>query len=135
MRIAGINWLAVLIAAIAIYAVGYGIFVMLLDPQYLLAVSGHTQEQMDAVGTSRMAYGPLMPLATAIGMAVLFKWGNVAGLMNGVKWGALIACFSAVPAVWYYWVYGVGDCTEQLIDSAHLLIGHSVAGAILASWK
>lgn len=135
MRIAGLNALAILAAAIAIYAVGFVIYGVLMDPDVWMASSGITKDEMDAVGMSRMPYGAVLPLVTAIGMGILFKWANVSGLANGIKWGALVACLSALPAIWYGWVYGVGDCYAPLLDSAHLLIGHSIAGAILASWK
>jgi hypothetical protein len=135
MRIAGMNALAVLVAAIAIYAVGFVIYGLLVDPEVWMASSGISQEEMDAIGTSRMPFSVVMPLVTAIGMGVLFKWANVSGWLDGVKWGALVACLSALPAIWYGWVYGVGDCFTPMLDSAHLLIGHSIAGAILARWK
>jgi hypothetical protein len=135
MRIAGMNALAILVAAIAIYLVGFVIYGMLVPQDSWMAMSGISKEQMDAVGMSRMPYGPVMPIMTAIGLAILFKWGNVAGMANGIKWAIAVACASALPAVWYGWVYGVGGCTISLIDSAHLLVGHVVAGAILASWK
>jgi hypothetical protein len=68
-------------------------------------------------------------------MAVLFKWANVQGLANGVKWAALIAVASGIPALWYDWVYGVGPAWLTILDSGHLLLGHVVAGAILGRWK
>lgn len=135
MRIAGVNILAVLLAAVAIYLVGFVIYGMLIDEAALLQMTGTTAEQHAALGTSRMAYGVVMPLMTAGFMAVLFNWASVSGLVNGVKWGTVIALASAVPTVWYGWVYGVWDCTVFLIDSGHLLLGHMVAGGILASWK
>ena len=135
MRIAGMNVIAILAAAIAIYAVGFVLYGLLLDPETWMASAGITKEQMDAVGMARMPYSVVMPLATAIGMAILFKWGNVTGMANGVRWGALVACLSAIPALWYGWVYGVGPMSGTLIDSGHLLVAHGIAGAILASWK
>jgi hypothetical protein len=135
MRVAGMNVLAILVAAIAIYLVGFVIYGMLVPQESWMAMSGITKEQADAVGMSRMPYGPVMPIMTAIGLGVLFKWANVAGLANGMKWAAAVAFASAIPAILYGWVYGVGGCTIIMIDSAHLLVGHVVAGAILASWK
>lgn len=135
MRVMGYNVVAILVSAIAIYAIGFVIYGLIIDPAVWMKAAGITKEQMDAVGTSRMIYSPLMPLVTATGMAVLFKWANVSGLSSGVRYGALVAILSAIPTIWYGWVYGVGDCTGPLIDSAHLLIGHVTAGAILASWK
>lgn len=135
MRIAGYNGLAILGAAIAIYFIGFVIYGVLADPAAWMAWEGITQEQMDAVGTARMPFGPVMPLVTAIGMAILFKWANVSGMANGVKWGLLVACLSALPALWYGWVYGIGPVEGTLVDSAHLAAGHMVAGGILARWR
>ena len=135
MRIAGLNAIAVLAAAIAVYAVGALIYGVLIGPELWMEGAGITKEQMDAVGMSRMPYSPIMPLMTAAGLALLFKWAGVNGLGNGVKWALLVAFASAVPTLLYGWVYGVAPFYGTLIDSAHLVIGHGVAGAILASWK
>ena len=132
MRVAGLNIWAILGAAIAVYLVGMLINGVLIAPETWMAASGLTKEDMDRVGLSRLPYSPVMPIVTVIGMAILFKWANVSGAANGVKWALLIACLSALPAMWYGWVYGVGPIAGTLIDSAHLLTGHAVAGAILA---
>ena len=135
MRAGGINWLAALAAAIAIYAVGFLIYGILVDENAWMAAEGLTEAELVASGASRMPFSALMPLATAFGMAVLFKWGNVQGLAKGVKWAALIAIASAIPACWYDWVYGVGPAWLTMLDSSHLLLGHVAAGAILGGWK
>ena len=135
MRIAGVNIVAVLVAAVAIYLVGFLIFGVIVDPARWMASAGITPEQAAAVGTSRMAYSVVMPLMTAGFMAVLFNWANVTGLANGAKWGAMIALASAIPALLYGWVYGVGDCFGPMLDSTHMLVGHIIAGGILAAWK
>lgn len=135
MRAGGINWLAALAAAIGIYAVGFIIYGVLIDPDMWMAAEGLTAAEMEAAGSSRMPFSVLMPLATAFGMAVLFKWGNVQTMADGVKWAAMIAVASAIPALWYDWVYGVGPAWLTLLDSSHLLLGHAVAGAILGRWK
>ena len=135
MRICGINALAVLVAAIAVYVVGALIYGALIGPDVWMEGAGITKEQMDAVGMSRMPYSPIMPLMTAIGLAVLFKWAGVSGLGNGIRWALLVAFASAVPTLLYGWVYGVTPFYGTLIDIAHLVVAHAVAGAILASWK
>jgi Protein of unknown function (DUF1761) len=135
MKIFGYNALAILAAAVAIYVVGFVIYGVLLTPEAWMAASGITKEQMDGVGVSRLPYSPIMPIFTAIGMAILFRWANVAGSASGIKYGFLIAMLSAVPALWYGWVYGVGPASGTIIDSVHLITGHVLAGAILARWR
>ena len=135
MRICGIHVLAVLVAAVAVYAVGALIYGVLVGPEVWMEGAAITQQQMDLVGMSRMPYSPIMPLMTAFGLAMLFNWAGVSGLGNGVKWALLVAFASAVPTLLYGWVYGVAPFYGTMIDIAHLMIGHGVAGAILASWK
>lgn len=135
MRAGGINWGAALAAAVAFYALGFVIYGMLVPEETMLAWSNLTREEMDAVGPSRMPFGALMPLATALFLAILFKWGGVDSAAKGARWGMVVAFASAIPTVWYGWVYGVGPAEEALLDSAHLLLGHAIVGAILGNWR
>jgi hypothetical protein len=135
MRSGGINWLAVLAAAVAFYLIGFAIYGLVIGEERLAAIMGEDLLASKEVEQARMPFGPLMPIATAFFMALLFKWGQVAGSATGAKWGAVIAFASAVPTVWYGWVYGGLPAEMALIDNAHLLLGHIAAGAILGGWK
>jgi len=134
MRAGGINWLAGIAAAMGFYLVGFLIYGMIVPEETWMALTGMT-EQEKAVAQGRMAFGPLMPLATALFLAILFKWGSVAGALKGAAWGAMVALASAVPGMWYAWVYGGLPAEMSLIDSIHLLTGHVVAGAIIGGWR
>ena len=135
MRSGGINWLAVIVSAIAIYAIGFVIYGLLIPADTWMAWEGTTTEDMETVGSSRMRFSVIMPLMTAIFMAVIFKWAQVAGASNGAKWGAVIALASAIPTEMYAWVYGIGAAEVTLVDMGHLLLGHVAAGAVLGGWK
>ena len=135
MRAAGINWLAVIVAAVAVYAIGFIIYGVLISDQWWMAAEGVTEAEIGAVAGERMPFGPLLPLVMAAFTAVLFRMGNVASAIDGIRWGAVIALASAIPALWYGWVYGVGPAKVTLVDSGHLLLGHVAAGAILGGWK
>jgi hypothetical protein len=134
MRSGGINWLAVLVAAIAIYAIGFVIYALLIPEPTWMAMSGMTEAEK-ATAMSRMMYSPIMPVMIAVFMAVLFKWGQVADAMSGIRWGAVIALASAIPTMLYGWVYGGLSTDMTMIDCGHLLLGHVAAGAILGGWK
>ena len=134
MRAGGINWAAVIAAAVAFYAIGFVIYGMIVPEETLMALSGMTEAEK-AVAQTRMMFGVAMPIATAIFMALLFKWAEVAGASKGAQWGMVIALASAVPTAWYGWVYGGMPAEVSLIDSAHLLLGHVAAGAVLGHWK
>jgi hypothetical protein len=134
MRSGGINWFAVLIAAIAIYAIGFVIYAMLIPEPTWMAMSGMTEAEK-ATAMSRMMYSPIMPIMIAVFMAVLFKWGQVADAMSGIRWGAVIALASAIPTMLYGWVYGGLSTDMTMVDCGHLLLGHVAAGAVLGGWK
>jgi hypothetical protein len=134
MRSGGINWLAVIAAAIAIYALGFVIYGMVIPEESYMAMSGMTEADK-AIAMSRMMYSPLMPILTAAFLAVLFKWGQVTGAAKGAQWAMAVAFASAIPTCLYGWVYGGMSTDMTLVDSAHLLLGHVAAGAILGGWK
>jgi len=134
MRSGGINWLAVIVAAIAIYAIGFVIYGLMMPMDTNIAMSGMTDAER-ATAEARMMYSPLMPILTAAFMAMLFKWGQVADAMTGAKWAIVVALASAVPTILYGWVYGGLNTSMTMIDCAHLLLGHIAAGAILGGWK
>ena len=134
MRSGGINWLAVIVAAIAIYAIGFVIYALMMPMDAYVAMSGMSDAER-ATAETRMIYSPLMPILTAACMAVLFKWGQVGDAMTGAKWAVVIALASAVPTLLYGWVYGGHNTDMMMIDSAHLLLGHIAAGGILGGWK
>ena len=134
MRSGGINWLAVLVAAIAIYAIGFIIYVLAIPEETWMAMSGMTEAQKD-VAMSRMVFFPVMPIMIAVFLALLFKWGQVATISKGMQWAAVVALASAIPTILYAWVYGGGTTEMTMVDGAHLLLGHLAAGGILGGWR
>jgi len=134
MRSGGIHWLAVIAAAIAIYALGFVIYGLLVPAETWMALTGMTDAEK-ATAMTRMPFSVVMPIMTAVFMAVLFKWGAVADAMKGAQWGLVVALASAVPTMLYGWVYGGLSTDMTMIDASHLLLGHIAAGAILGGWK
>ena len=134
MRSAGINWVAVIAAAIVIYAIGFVIYAVIVPADAWMAMTGMTEGEK-ATALARMMYSPLMPLLTAVFLAVLLKWGNVSDAMTGAKWAVVVGLASAVPAMLYGWTYGGLNTSMTMIDVSHLLLGHIAAGAILGGWK
>ena len=132
MHLFGINWAAVLVAAAAFFAIGFVIHMRLVDLKAWDAAK-HTDQAK--LSQARMAFGIILPLASAIGLAVLFSWGGVTGVADGVKWGLVVALASGLPVLWYNWFYGTAPLWIFAVDSAHQLLGHAVVGAILAGWR
>jgi hypothetical protein len=134
MRSGGINWLAIIAAAVAIYAIGFVIYAMMIPMESYIAMSGISEAER-ATATLRMMYSPIMPIMTAVFLAILYKWGQVADAVAGVKWSLVVGLASGIPTMLYGWVYDGGNTSLTMIDCAHLLLGHIAAGAILGGWK
>ena len=126
--------MAVIAAAITIYAIGFVIYAVLIPMESYVAMSGITEAEKETA-TARMMFSPIMPIMTAVFLAVLFKWGQVADAMAGIKWALVVALASGVPVMLYGWVYDGANNSLMMIDIAHGLLGHVAAGAILGGWK
>jgi hypothetical protein len=132
MRYMGNNVLAIIAAAIAIYAIEFVIFGLLIPGQQYAAMVGLSAEQMH---DERMPVGILMPILTAIGLALVIKWRNAPGWMGGMMTALMMVFVFALPVGLYGYVYG--SHTEQFIfvNLAHYAVCWGAAGAILGAWK
>jgi len=134
MRVQGHNALAILVAAIAIYAIEFLIFAIAIEPAQFAAMAGMTPEQI-AAGAARMPYGAIMPLLTAIGVSLVIKWRGASGAFSGAFAAALIGVLLAFSARMYGYVYGQDSEAYLLIDLGRFALTYGMAGAILGAWK
>lgn len=130
---AGDNWLAVLAAAVAIYAIGFLIYGALFSGLWL-RLSGYTKEQLQP-HSWKMAVSPVMPILSAIGLAVLFKLAGVNNLAMGVLLALQVWFFIVMSTRLYSFVYSPEKTGLLVMDALHLLLGYAVAGAILGGWR
>lgn len=128
----GINWYAVLGAAVAFYSVGFAIYGALFSKLWM-KLSGYTREQLQP-HMWKMALSPIMPILTAIGLAAVFSAFNTVTLTSGLLNGFLIWLFLILPTRLYSFVYSPERPGLLVMDSVHLLLGFLAAGAILGSW-
>lgn len=129
----GHNVLAIAVAAIAIWLLGFLIYVVLFSEQWMTWMQLTEAEKNTDNG--RMPFMLVMPILQAIGISLAVKWRNQAGWMAGLTTGVLMAVFFSIAARMYGWVYSFEVNELFGIDSAHFLLTHAVAGAILGAWK
>lgn len=129
--IVGDNWLAILAAAVAIYAVGAAIYGGL--SKIWMQQSGYTREQLKP-HMWKMVLSPIMPILTAMGLAILLKLARVDNLATGLMISLEIWFFIILPARLYNFVYSPEKKGLLFMDAIHLLLGTLVAGAIISAW-
>lgn len=131
--VAGDNWYAVLAAAVAFYAVGFLMYGALFSKQWM-ALSGYTSEQL-APHRWKMGVSWIMPILSAIGLALVFKAARVDNIAGGVVWAIQIWFFIVLSTRLYSFVYSPEKPGLLVMDALHLLLGYLVAGAIIAGWR
>lgn len=134
MRYQGHNLLAILVAAIAIYAIGFVLYGLVFE-QAWVAASGYSEEEIET-GMSKMPLSPIMPILIAIGISLAIKWRNKPGAMSGVVTGLLMAALFLFPERLYGYVYAPAGGEAMLaIDTLHIFVTGLVGGAVLGAWK
>jgi hypothetical protein len=134
MRMMGHNVLAIVVAALLIYAIEFVIFAMLISPDQYMAFTGVTPQQAEA-GMARMPFGIVPPVLAAIGLSLAIKWRNAPGMMGGVMTALIMAFVFAFGASLYSYVYGPHSEAYLPVNLAHFLVAWGAAGAVLGAWK
>jgi hypothetical protein len=134
MRWNGHNILAIALGAVAIWLIGFLIYVVLFEKQWM-QWSGLTEADILAGPQRMMPWMVAMPILQAIGLSLAIKWRNAAGWMGGAVTGLLMALCFSVAARMYGWVYSSETTELFALDSAHFFVTHAVAGAVIGAWK
>ena len=134
MRVMGHNVLAVVVAAIVIYAIEFLIFAVLIPGEDYMRMTG-MQGMDEAASMARMPYGILMPIFTAIGLSMVIKWRGAVGWVEGLKTALLMAVLLGFGTSLYGYVYGTHTEQFLLVNLAHFLVCWGAAGAVLGAWK
>lgn len=130
--IVGDNWLAIAAAAVATYAVGFLIYGALFSKLWM-QLSGYTREQLQP-HMWKMAVSWIMPVLTAIGLALILKMARVDNLATGLVVTIQVWFFIVLPVRLYSFVYSPERPGLLVMDAIHLLFGTLVAGAIISVW-
>lgn len=132
-RIFGMNIIAVIVAAIALFMTGF-VFYGLLFTELWTGLWDFTPEklaEMEAAGSGGMAFGFLISLATAFFLSVALKKMGKTELLDAIKGAIFLWLGFAVPTMAYDTVYAAQPLMLLVLDSAHLLVGFVIAATVL----
>lgn len=130
--IVGDNWLAILVAALAFYAIGFIIYGAVFSKLWM-QLSGYTKEQLQP-HMWKMALSPIMPILTAVGLAIILKMCGVTSLTDGLVVTFQIWFFLILSTRLYSYVYSPERSGLLIMDTIHLLLGFLAAGAVISAW-
>ena len=129
--IVGDNWLAIGVAAIAFYAVGFIIYGAVFSKLWM-QLSGFSKEQLQP-HMWKMAISPIMPILAAIGLAIILKLARVDNLTSGLVITVQIWFFIVLSTRLYSYVYSPERPGLLVMDAIHLLLGFMAAGAVISA--
>lgn len=149
-RLGNVNLLGVLLAAIAIYFVGFLWYGLLFSEAYMNGIgvffndSGDTARWLEADGIKSrtgmgeegawMIGGFLIPLVLAFGLGWYMKKLQIASVGAAAGFGLLLSLLIGVPLMAYGLVYSPWhDWPAFFVDASHTVVSF-VAGAVVLSF-
>jgi len=137
-KIFGSSLLAIFLATLLFYIIGFMIYGLLFGEQWM-AFAGMTEAEAlarnEALGPMMFVWGLLITLAQVLGIALFIKNADVTSAAKGLIKGAMLATLFALPVMAYNWLYQGSSANLLGLDYAHLLIGYSLAGAVLGFFR
>jgi hypothetical protein len=137
-ELAAVNWLAVVVAAVASFILG-GLWYSVLFSKPWMRLSGITQEQIDAgAGNMALNYAGafVMYLIAVAVLALVMQAAGVVGAGQGLLLGLLIgAGIVATVSFNNYVVFGGRPLGLFLIDYGYPVTALALSGVILGVWQ
>ncbi len=132
-----IHWLAVLVAAVAYFALGAVWYSKVLFANKWVAFTKVDAGDPNATKGMGAIMGAsfLIILVACIGLAILVAYLHMAGFSQGFKLGALTGlCFGAT-AISNSYLYEKRPVGLHFINGGYTLLGNIIAAVILCIWQ
>jgi hypothetical protein len=133
-----INYLAVLVAGVAAFAVGWLWYSPLLFAKPWMAAHGYTPERLGEMQKrAGRAYGvsAVMFVVMAGALAVLVALLGIGNAVAGLKLGALVWAGFAFPLGLIAHMYSDKPISAFVIDAGYQLVYLLLMGAIIGAWR
>ena len=131
-KLAVIDTLGVLLAALAMYIVGFVWYGLLFDTVWMEA-NGWAASDFEGQSGLWMPAGFLIPLILAFGVGWLMRQRGVNGVAAAAQFGLWLALLVGVPMMMYAYVYSPGHSwILLLIDGSHTVVTYMLGCIILS---
>ncbi len=132
-----VNWLAVLVAALAYFFLGAIWYSKaLIGTKWASLVGINMSDPAKSKGMTKMLVASLiLILLTCIGLALLVIRLDLLVVMSAIKLGIMTGVCFAATAVAISFVYENRPAGIYYIDCGYHLVGHIIAAIILVLWN
>lgn len=133
----GINWLAVLVAGLAYFALGAIWYTFLFSKQWIKAsgVDVNDPKMKEGVAAT-FGVSAILMIVTALGIAILAnRLDLTACWMSGVKLGAVTGLLLGTTAMSISYLYEKRPLALYLINGGYTVVGNIIAAIIICCWR
>ena len=137
-HILGTSWLAVLLATIVFYLIGFTVYGLLFQDIWLSASGmslAETEAMAAAQGPMMFVWGLLITLAQALGLLWVINLAGAKRLPACLKIAFWLFVMIAAPLLAYACLYGGYSLAGILVDYAHILFGYLAMAVVYAIFR
>lgn len=130
--VVGVNWLAVMVAAVSTFALGALWYGPILGRAWMSA-SGMTEEKL-AGASMGMIFGAAFVLQLLAAIALAMFIGQEAGLRFGVFAGFMAGSFFVATALGVVYLFERRPVALWAIDAGYQILSFTMMGGIIGVW-
>ena len=131
-----INWLAVLVAAIAFFALGAVWYSFLFRSAWIKATGVNMNDSNAKKGVGAMFLSSfILIVITVVGLALFTARVGSGGWMTGLKVGLVAGVCFCATSISNSYLYEKRPLALHLINSLYNVVGCVIAGIIIAVWS
>jgi len=131
-----INWLAVLVAAVAFFLLGALWYSLLFRDAWIKSSGVNVNDPNAKKGVGALFFSSfILILITTIGLAFFISRVGTAGWMTGLKVGLIAGICFCATSISNSYLYEKRPVSLLVINSFYNIVGCSIAGIIIAVWK
>lgn len=138
MDLSAINWLAVIVAAVAFFVLGALWYGPVFGKAWQRGV-GLTDEELKSANMGKL-FGSafIFALIISFGMAMFFFGFGENPDMNvtfGASMGLMTGIFFLLPSISMNYLFARKSASLMLIDSGYHIVAYTIVGIILGAWR
>ena len=140
MDFSAINWLAVVVAAVAFFALGAIWYGPIFGKAWQKGVGLSEEELKNANMGKTFGISFVLALIISVGLAIFFFGfgtdpNNPMTVSTGAMYGAMTGIFFLLPTICMNYLFAQKSAALMFIDSGYHIVAYTIVGVILAAWQ
>ncbi len=135
MHLADLNWLAVVVSAVAFYALGAVWYSFLFGKAWAAELGIDMENPPESNMVKTMGGTFVLELAAALVVGIVMMQMDAEGYLAGIHTGLLLGLGIASVMMGVNYLFEQRSLKLWLINTGHMTIGFAIVGAIQGAWQ